>query len=215
MRKKSDGFTIVELIIVIVVIGILAFITLQVFGSAKRRAEVAKTDASVRYIMKIVQAYREQNGHLPRATAASGATCMSEESCYILGESVSIDSELETEFKTLMGNYYSNVHGSAVSFTSSGRGGDVTDTYTGIFYSYNDSYFPAVPSEYLRQSEIKYVVPDENYVCPGAPQDPDFLSSGRPELDTLINGEYLGPMSYEYPLGSNAKACIVQFYEAL
>lgn len=212
--KKQTGFTIIELIIVIVVIGILAVITVTVFGGVKRRAEVAKADSSAHYVLKVLQAYREQNGHFPHGSAASGSTCLSEEACALLGETYVIDSELETQFSTLMGNYYTNIHGSKVAFTTSGRGGEISGEYDGLAYTYEDSPDASMPNGTFRLVRIIYTIPDANYTCPGQDFSSVNIDSGSAGHNQLVNGEYLGPMSYGEPIGGSAKYCIIQFYEA-
>ena len=68
MNKKTTGFTIVELLIVIVVIGILAAIVIVAFSGIQERARWGKLQGDISSINKAVQAYYAQNGSYP-ATA--------------------------------------------------------------------------------------------------------------------------------------------------
>ena len=59
------GFTIVELLIVIVVIGILAAITIMAFNGLQKRAENTKNTAAVKQAAKLLHLYKETNGTYP------------------------------------------------------------------------------------------------------------------------------------------------------
>ena len=60
---KQKGFTIVELLIVIVVIGILAAVTVTAYAGVSRRAANAQTIAAVKEWSKILQNYISTNGY--------------------------------------------------------------------------------------------------------------------------------------------------------
>jgi len=62
---KQAGFTIVELLIVIVVIGILAAITIVVYNGIQTRAENAKTISAVAAYAKGVTSYAATYGNYP------------------------------------------------------------------------------------------------------------------------------------------------------
>jgi len=68
--KQTRGFTIVELLIVIVVIGILAAITIVAFNGVQNRAKTAAVQSSVSQVMKKVLAYAAQNSDQYPATLA-------------------------------------------------------------------------------------------------------------------------------------------------
>lgn len=70
-RTTSRGFTIVELLIVIVIIAILAAITIVVFNGITNRAENTKTAQAVSQYVKILQMYASQNGVYPTNVAPS------------------------------------------------------------------------------------------------------------------------------------------------
>src|SRR5688572_14807576 len=62
---RQYGFTIVELLIVIVVIAILAAITLAVFDGIRTRTENTKTINSVAAHARAIMAYTQQNDTYP------------------------------------------------------------------------------------------------------------------------------------------------------
>jgi prepilin-type N-terminal cleavage/methylation domain-containing protein len=63
--KRQFGFTIVELLIVIVVIGILAAITIVAYNGIQARAENQKTITAIEHYAKGIQAYASLNGTYP------------------------------------------------------------------------------------------------------------------------------------------------------
>lgn len=65
MRHKASGFTIVELLIVIVVIGVLAAITLVAYNGIQTRAENTKTTQAVAQYSKGVLMYATVNNIYP------------------------------------------------------------------------------------------------------------------------------------------------------
>jgi len=64
-KAKQTGFTIVELLIVIVVIGILAAITIVVYNGVQTRAENTKTINAVASYAKGITAYAVTYGNYP------------------------------------------------------------------------------------------------------------------------------------------------------
>jgi len=69
--EKQKGFTIVELLIVIVVIGILAAITIVAYNGIQNRAKVASAQSSVVNAAKQLEAYKTQNNDIYPSTQAA------------------------------------------------------------------------------------------------------------------------------------------------
>jgi len=65
MLKTKSGFTIVELLIVIVVIGILAAITVTIYSGVQQRARTSSRVEAIRSIQKGLELYRAANGIYP------------------------------------------------------------------------------------------------------------------------------------------------------
>jgi len=63
--KKNDGFTIVELLIVIVVIGILAAITIVAYNGVQNRAKTASAQSLAETIEKKAEAWNAVKGSYP------------------------------------------------------------------------------------------------------------------------------------------------------
>lgn len=74
MRKSIRGFTIVELLIVVVVIGILAAIVTVAYTGITQRANDTKTIAAVNSWVKALRLYEIENGSLPHANSCFGTT---------------------------------------------------------------------------------------------------------------------------------------------
>jgi len=64
--KRQSGFTIVELLIVIVVIGILAAITIVAYSGITARAKTTQAIANVDSVQKMSEAYNADLGYYPR-----------------------------------------------------------------------------------------------------------------------------------------------------
>jgi len=75
MQTKRVGFTIVELLIVIVVIGILAAITMVAFNGVQDRARAASVAAAVDAYAKGLEMYRIEAGTYPD-TSELGSACL-------------------------------------------------------------------------------------------------------------------------------------------
>lgn len=66
--KKASGFTIVELLIVVVVIAILASITIVSYNGIQGRAHDTAVQSDLQNMVTFVEIYRATNGRLPRDT---------------------------------------------------------------------------------------------------------------------------------------------------
>ena len=73
-RRRTPGFTIVELIIVIVVIGILAAITIVAFNGVQNRANDTAVQTDLSTIAKQLSLYYVEKGVYPNSTAELIAT---------------------------------------------------------------------------------------------------------------------------------------------
>lgn len=74
MKRLAKGFTIVELLIVIVVIAILAAITIVAYNGVQARARDSKRASDISYIEKAIRAYNTLNDGVPLTYGASAYT---------------------------------------------------------------------------------------------------------------------------------------------
>lgn len=61
MRKRNDGFTLVELMVVVLIMGILVAVAVPVFRAAKSSAEANTCKANQRTVLGAIQAYNAAN----------------------------------------------------------------------------------------------------------------------------------------------------------
>jgi len=71
MRKDQKGFTLVELLVVVVILGILATLAVQTLGDRTTQAKKAKADANVRMINSAIEIFTIDNGVGPSKTTWS------------------------------------------------------------------------------------------------------------------------------------------------
>lgn len=75
MRRSSRGFTIVEIIIVVVIIAILASITVVAYNGIQRRAINVKNTSELHQVVKLFQLYRAAYNKYPDGTL-NGIYCV-------------------------------------------------------------------------------------------------------------------------------------------
>lgn len=126
---KSNGFTIVELLIVIVVIGILAAITIVSYNGIQQRANNTARIAAAQQAIKLIKAYRATNGTIP----VTNSPCLTNVCTDFAGTPVSTDnSTLRNQLSTIgnapaeskaAGKYYGiwyNTRAAGATFDDSG-----------------------------------------------------------------------------------------------
>jgi len=156
MTKTTSGFTIVELLIVIVVIAILAAISIVAYNGIQTRANNTQTiDAAKQYI-KAFHLYAIDNNDYPNTNSCLGDSypapynrCLSQagaSSCFGLGSSAS--QTVTNALKPYMNNKVANPN-----MQGAGCGGD---TYVGLYSNY------AAASKYSRV----YMILQGDQACP-------------------------------------------------
>lgn len=101
MRGRSKGFTIVELLIVIVVVAILAAVTIVAYNGIQARAKATEVENVVDQYRKSLMQYAVLNKDYPRANASF---CLGEESNYPDGcfSGSNTDSTVVTKLRSVM-----------------------------------------------------------------------------------------------------------------
>jgi len=65
LKKRNQGFTIVELLIVIVVIGILALLVITTYSGIQAKARNSKRTSDVKSLQTHLEAFFQDNGYYP------------------------------------------------------------------------------------------------------------------------------------------------------
>jgi type II secretion system protein G len=77
LKNKSKGFTIVELLIVIVVIGILATLVIVTFTGIQQKARDSKRKTDIGAVQAALESYYSSNNTYPTAAHLNSATWLS------------------------------------------------------------------------------------------------------------------------------------------
>ena len=104
-QVKQRGFTIVELLIVIVVIGILAAITIVAYNGIQQRALNTKVANGVNEYRKALLSYHALNGQYPSSVSSCLGMNYPENQCW-KGDSgnIYVDSAFDTELNQIIKN---------------------------------------------------------------------------------------------------------------
>ncbi len=70
LRNNQNGFSLVELMIVIVIIGVLAAVAVPVYSNNVKKARMSEADASLGAIRTELRLYYGANGEYPTAATA-------------------------------------------------------------------------------------------------------------------------------------------------
>src|ERR1700757_3903220 len=68
LKKRNQGFTIVELLIVIVVIGILALLVITTYSGIQAKARNSKRQTDIQALQTQIEAFFSQNSYYPSLT---------------------------------------------------------------------------------------------------------------------------------------------------
>jgi prepilin-type N-terminal cleavage/methylation domain-containing protein len=77
LKQRNKGFTIVELLIVIVVIGILALLVVTTYSGIQQKARNSKRQTDVQAIQTQIEAFYSQKGYYPSRTDLNTASWLS------------------------------------------------------------------------------------------------------------------------------------------
>lgn len=132
--RSRQGFTLVELLIVIVVIAILAAITIVAYNGMQDRATNATSESAANQVVKLVRSYAILNSGYP----STNRSCALESPCYY-GGLLAVNATFRTNMATI-GSLpsgvptWSGTYGGVVYDYSATRTFDGTPTPVFIFY---------------------------------------------------------------------------------
>jgi prepilin-type N-terminal cleavage/methylation domain-containing protein len=210
MQKKSQGFTIVELLIVVVVIAILAAITIVSYNGVTERARNLKTIAAARNYSDALQLYYSDNGTYP-AISGNPTTDM------CLGKIYTVDPTFGPDCITLTPNAVkASLGNELVPYSSNNQPEPDGTTYSTTGASVRGVRLSFLVDQKVdgvsRQWWLTYVLsgkPAKN-ACPVGPvaygdwNNGDSTNSPNPLTMTPPSNGFQGD-----PLGSNAFQCRV------
>lgn len=101
LKKRSQGFTIVELLIVIVVIGILALLVITTYSGIQQKARNSKRSSDLNSLQTQLEAFYSQNGYYPNLTDMNSASWLTT-NMKSLDQNALIDPSNATRSKTLV-----------------------------------------------------------------------------------------------------------------
>ena len=126
LKKNNKGFTIVELLIVIVVIGILALLVVTTYGGIQAKARNAKRGSDVSAIQTQLEAFFSQNAYYPSLTDMNSSVWLST-NIKSLDTGALIDPSNTTQSKLLVNPAAAKSYGYVVT-DSTGASCETTDT---------------------------------------------------------------------------------------
>lgn len=74
LKQRQSGFTIVELLIVIVIIGILATLVIVTFSGVQQKARDTERKTDINAVQKQIEAFYANKGYYPTVTDLNDAT---------------------------------------------------------------------------------------------------------------------------------------------
>lgn len=150
MRKSITGFTIVELLIVIVVIAILAAISVVAYTGIQQRATNSSIIASANQTVKLIQAYIAENGNYP----FTGSVV-----CVVPGSSTCTSGDVSRSSNATLNNNLATI-GTLPTSVPNARPG-----YTGIVYDHTNSTSSRTLNGEMLQLVIIYSLIGTNQHC--------------------------------------------------
>lgn len=101
LRKRNQGFTIVELLIVIVVIGILALLVITTYSGIQAKARNSKRQSDIKSLQTQLEAFFSQNGYYPSLSDMNTGSWLTT-NMKSLDQNSLIDPSNATQSKTLV-----------------------------------------------------------------------------------------------------------------
>lgn len=101
-QTKQRGFTIVELLIVVVIIAILAAITIVAYNGIQARANTSAAQSAANTLMKKIEAYNAINTGYPKTTTSVASDLSGDTTTTLAGTGILIGTPTSGTGKTTM-----------------------------------------------------------------------------------------------------------------
>lgn len=106
LKKRNEGFTIVELLIVIVVIGILAALVITTYSGIQEKARNTERTTDLKAVQSHLETYFAINGFYPTSSATTGLGSDSAENVTFIGANMKgLDKEALRDPQAATGDY--------------------------------------------------------------------------------------------------------------
>lgn len=126
LKKSNRGFTIVELLIVIVVIGILALLVITTYSGIQAKARNSKRSSDIATIQTQLEAFFQNSGYYPSLADMNSSSWLAT-NMKSLDTGALVDPSNPTQSKTLVGSPTAKSYSYAVK-DSSGNSCETDDT---------------------------------------------------------------------------------------
>lgn len=126
LKNRKEGFTIVELLIVIVVIGILALLVITTYSGIQQKARNSKRQSDVAALQTQLEAFYQQSGYYPSLADLNNATWL-RDNMKSLDQNALVDPSNATQSKTLVASPAAKSYSYAVT-DASGASCEATDS---------------------------------------------------------------------------------------
>ncbi len=170
---KRNGFTLLELLVVMAIIGILVAITVSILARARAQRQVLQAQKQVKEIAAAASAYYDQLGCYPPDTGSFGTgtigdTTNDAAAIYVYLGSKLTDKRSGKEYgpyldirpAQLVGKTYVDPWGSAYQLDAFHI--QAVDATQGIYQRVGEPYLPGVPEREIRDVKVWSVGPDKN-----------------------------------------------------
>ena len=142
MKKVQQGFTLIELMIVIAIVGILAATALPAYQDYTVRAKMAEVIGIAAAAKASVSEYYVSMGGMPTGATAAGVNTSPEQSTYVSAVLYNDINTNEAFVRYTLTNLNSNVDSLFVGFVGEG-------SQNGIQWVCNNPTYTTVPAKYL------------------------------------------------------------------
>ena len=129
-KKLQKGFTLIELMIVVAIIGVLSAIAIPAYQDYVKKSEVASAVATLKSLITPAELYYQENGDLETTTSLSSALGILSDSTKIGTISIPATNQIQLALESISGANVSITRG-AGGWACAATGDDITGLVKG------------------------------------------------------------------------------------